>query len=79
MDILYNLKLRLEEYTNVLYIDYERESILLEVRKNYFDEVIKEVRKNLEYEIVFVKEINEGNITVLISSLVIIDVYDDQE
>tara|TARA_R100000278_G_C5455634_1_gene159022 strand:+ start:594 stop:833 length:240 start_codon:yes stop_codon:yes gene_type:complete len=79
MDILINLKNRLEEYTNVLYIDYERESILLEVRKNYFDEVIKEVKRSLEYEIVFVKEINKGTITVLISSLVIIDVYDDQE
>jgi len=79
MDILINLKNRLEEYTNVLYIDYERESILLEVRKNYFDEVIKEVKRSIEYEIVFVKEINKGTITVLISSLVIIDVYDDQE
>ncbi len=79
MDLLNNLKLRLEEYTNLLYVDYERESILLEVRKDYFDEIIKEVKKSLEYEIVFVKELKEGTITALISSLVIIDVYDDQE
>ena len=36
-----DIESRLIEFSNKIFIDYERESILLEVRKDYLDEVVK--------------------------------------
>ena len=40
-DIFIDIKSKLEEFIEKIYIDYERESIFLEVHKDYLDEVIK--------------------------------------
>tara|TARA_E500000318_G_C3438901_1_gene164177 strand:- start:352 stop:591 length:240 start_codon:yes stop_codon:yes gene_type:complete len=79
MDILINVKIRLEEYTSTIYVDYERESILLEVHKDYFDEVMMEVKKYIDMDVTFVKEIKNNHYTIVISTLTIIDVYDSEE
>jgi len=57
-DIFFELKDKLSEFTDKIYLDYERESVLLEARKDYLDELMKILRGSyLELDIVFVKEI----------------------
>tara|TARA_R100000455_G_C6198741_1_gene70343 strand:- start:116 stop:358 length:243 start_codon:yes stop_codon:yes gene_type:complete len=69
---------RLTEFSDKIYIDYERESILLEVRKDYLDEVIKIIRNNfLHLEIIFLKEIDINILTILACVPQIIDVYNE--
>ena len=75
-DLLTSIKCRLEEFTNTIYVDYERESILLEVHEDYFDEVIREAKNNYDSSILFVKRLKKGVVTVVISQIVIIDVDD---
>ena len=73
-----DIKSRLDEFTDILYIDYERESILLEVRKDYLDEIIKLIKNNfLLMEIVFQKEIQPDILTILACVPQIIDVYNE--
>ena len=73
-----DVKSRLDEFTNILYIDYERESVLLEVRKDYLDEIIKILKNNwLTMEIIFQKEIQSDILTILACVPQIIDVYDE--
>ena len=57
-DLYIDVENKLKEFTDIVLIDYERESILLEVRKNYLDEILK-ISKNslLGLEVVFLKEI----------------------
>ena len=76
MDLLTSIKCRLEEFTNNVYVDYERESILLDIHEDYFDEVIREVKKHSDCSIMFVKKIKKDAVTILISQIVII--YVDQ-
>ena len=77
-DIFIDIKSRLDEFTDILYIDYERESILLEVRKDYLDEIVKILKNNwLSLEIIFQKEIEKNILTVLACVPQIIDVYDE--
>ena len=77
-DIFYDVKIRLDEFTDKIYLDYERESILLEIHKDYLDEVIKTVRASyLELEVVFQKEISENKLTLLVCVPQIIDVSDE--
>tara|TARA_R110001599_G_scaffold206929_1_gene404176 strand:- start:1746 stop:1982 length:237 start_codon:yes stop_codon:yes gene_type:complete len=65
-DIFDDVLSRLTEFTPVVYIDYERESILLEVHKDYLDEIIKILKTNfLGLEIIFQKEIENDMTTIL--------------
>jgi len=73
-DLLTSIKCRLEEFTNNVFVDYERESILLEIHEDYFDEVIREVKKHSDCNIMFVKRLKKDTVTILISQIVIIDV-----
>ena len=77
-DMFFDIKSRLVEFTDILYIDYERESILLEVRKDYLDEIVKIIKNNwLSLEIIFEKEIQKNILTILACVPQIIDVYDE--
>ena len=73
-----DIESRLIEFSDKIYIDYERESILLEVRKDYLDEIIKIIRNNfLHLEIIFQKEIEINVLTILACVPQIIDVYNE--
>jgi len=77
-DIFNDVKCRLQEFLEDIHIDYERESILLEVNKNYLDEVIKILKNNwLDLDIVFQKELKNDNLTIIACVPQIIDVYND--
>ena len=77
-DIFLDIKSRLDEFASILYIDYERESVLLEIHKYYLDEIIKILKNNfLSLEIIFQKEIKENILTILACVPQIIDVYDE--
>ena len=77
-DMFIDVKSRLDEFADVLYIDYERESVLLEVRKDYLDEIIKILKNNwLAMDIIFQKEIQSDVLTILACVPQIIDVYDE--
>ena len=73
-DIYGDIKSRLHEFANIIYIDYERESFLLEVHKDYLDEVIKILKNNLlSLEIIFQKELKTNILTLLAAPQVFID------
>ncbi len=77
-DIFDDILSRLTEFTTVVYIDYERESILLEVHKDYLDEIIKILKNNFfGFEIVFQKEIVNDMSTIIACIPQIIDVLDE--
>ena len=77
-DIFYELKGNLQEFTDKIHLDYERESVLLEARKDYLDELMKILRGSfLELDIVFVKELNKDIITIIACVPQIIDIYND--
>ena len=77
-DIFFELKDKLSEFTDKIYLDYERESVLLEARKDYLDELMKILRGSyLELDIVFVKEIIPGICTIIAGVPQIIDIYND--
>ena len=77
-DMFIDIKSRLDEFTDKLYIDYERESVLLEVHKDYLDEIVKIIKNNwLSLEIIFQKEIEKNILTILACVPQIIDVYDE--
>ena len=74
-DIFIDIKSKLEEFIEKIYIDYERESIFLEVHKDYLDEVIKILKNNwLEFDIVFQKEIKNDYLTIISCTPQIIDI-----
>ena len=73
-----DIESRLIEFSNKIFIDYERESILLEVHKDYLDEVVKIIKNNyLMMEVIFQKEIELDILTILACVPQIIDVYDE--
>tara|TARA_E500000318_G_scaffold68708_1_gene63535 strand:+ start:929 stop:1168 length:240 start_codon:yes stop_codon:yes gene_type:complete len=77
-DIFEDVISRVKEFTETIYIDYERESILLEVHKDYLDETIKIIKNNFLYlEIVFQKEIVNNVSTIIACVPQIIDVIDE--
>jgi hypothetical protein len=77
-DIFDDILSRLTEFTTVVYVDYERESILLEVHKDYLDEIIKILKNNFfGFEIVFQKEIVNDMSTIIACIPQIIDVLDE--
>ena len=73
-----DIESRLIEFSNKIFIDYERESILLEVHKDYLDEIIKIIKNNfLSMEVIFQKEIKTDILTILACVPQIIDVYNE--
>ena len=73
-----DIESRLIEFSDKIYIDYERESILLEVHKDYLDEVVKIIKNNfLSLEIIFQKEMNIDILTIVACVPQIIDVYNE--
>lgn len=73
-DIFIDIKSRLDEFCNIIYIDYERESLLLEVHKDYLDEIIKIIKNNfLNLEILFQKELKTDILTMVVATQVFID------
>jgi hypothetical protein len=77
-DIFFELKSNLQEFTDRIYLDYERESVLLEARKDYLDELMKILRGSyLELDIVFVKELVPEICTIIACVPQIIDIYND--
>jgi len=76
-DIFIDIKSKLEEFIEKIYIDYERESVFLEVHKDYLDEVIKILKNNwLELDIVFQKEIKNDVLTIISCIPQIIDIIE---
>lgn len=80
-DVFISVKDRLKEFTNLIYIDYERESILLEVQKDYLDEIMRIIRTDpyVDFDVVFQKELKENKLTIAISIPQIIDIYDGDD
>lgn len=77
-DIFFDVKVRLDEFTDTIFLDYERETILLEVRKDYLDEILKTIKSSyLDLEVVFLKEIKKNILTLVICVPQIIDVFDE--
>jgi hypothetical protein len=76
-DMFIDIKSRLDEFTDILHIDYERESILLEVHKNYLDEVIKILKNSwLDLDIIFQKELNKDRLTIIACVPCIVDIFE---
>ena len=76
-DIFIDVKSKLEEFIEKIYIDYERESIFLEVHKDYLDEVIKIIKNSwLDLDIVFQKEIKNDFLTIISCTSQIIDIIE---
>lgn len=77
-DIFNDVKCRLQEFLEDIYIDYERETILINVHKDYLDEVIKILKNNwLELDIVFQKELKKNFLTIVAIIPQIVDVMGD--
>lgn len=77
-DIFFDIKVRLDEFTDTIFLDYERETILLEVHKDYLDEILKTIKSSyLDLEVVFQKEIKKDILTLVICIPQIIDVFDE--
>lgn len=77
-DIFFDVKVRLDEFTDTIFLDYERETILLEVHKDYLDEILKTIKSSyLDLEVVFQKEIKKDILTLVICIPQIIDVFDE--
>ena len=75
-DMFFDIK-SIKEFTEVTFIDYERESILLEVHKDYLDEVIRLLKTSLySFEIIFQKEIVNDVVTILACIPQIIDIFE---
>ncbi len=81
MDLFVDLKDRLKEFTDIVYIDYERETILLEVHKNYLDEIIRLIKINpyVDFDVVFQKEIKKNIYTIAVCVPQIIDVFEEDD
>ena len=74
------LKSAFGEFTNTIHIDYDRESILLEIREEYLDEVFKIVHAgdDLTTDVVFAKKLKEDDIvTVVIENMIMIDIFNE--
>ena len=65
-DIFFDVKGNISEFTDNYFVDYERDTILLEVHKDYLDEIFKILKSDyLLLDIVFVKELTPDIITVV--------------
>ena len=75
-DIFFDVKGNISEFTDDYFVDYERDTILLEVRVDYLDEIFKILKSGLLLlDITFVKELKPGIMTVVASMPQFIDNY----
>jgi hypothetical protein len=75
-DIFFDVKGNISEFTDDYFVDYERDTILLEVRVDYLDEIFKILKSDLLLlDITFVKELNPGIMTVVASIPQFVDTY----
>ena len=79
------LKDALGEFTNDFFIDYERESIYIQIPLRYADEIFKIINSNInnnneKIDIVFVREFKPGILTIVAaySEIILFDI-DSQE
>mgnify|MGYP000858950882 FL=1 len=77
-DIFFDVKGNISEFTDDYFVDYERDTILLEVQVDYLDEIFKILKSDiLLLDITFVKELTPGIMTVVASSPQFVDSYID--
>ena len=75
-DIFFDVKGNISEFTDDYFVDYERDTLLLEVRADYLDEIFKILKSDfLLLDITFVKELKPGIMTVVASIPQFIDTY----
>ena len=75
-DIFFDVKGNISEFTDDYFVDYERDTLLLEVRVDYLDEIFKILKSDfLLLDITFVKELKPGIMTVVASIPQFIDTY----
>lgn len=75
-DIFFDVKGNISEFTDDYFVDYERDTLLLEVRVDYLDEIFKILKSDLLLlDITFVKELKPGIMTVVASMPQFIDNY----
>ena len=75
-DIFFDVKGNISEFTDDYFIDYERDTLLLEVQVDYLDEIFKILKSDfLLLDITFVKELKPGIMTVVASIPQFIDTY----
>jgi hypothetical protein len=75
-DIFFDVKGNISEFTDDYFVDYERDTLLLEVRVDYLDEIFKIFKSDLLLlDITFVKELNPGIMTVVASIPQFVDTY----
>lgn len=75
-DIFFDVKGNISEFTDDYFVDYERDTLLLEVRVDYLDEIFKILKSDLLLlDITFVKELNPGIMTVVASIPQFVDTY----
>jgi len=74
IDIFSFLKSNIHEFTENYYVDYERESVLIEVHKDYLDEIFKIINSDPnKLDIIFVREFKPKLYTLVVSLPLIID------
>ena len=77
-DIFFDVKGNISEFTDDYFVDYERDTLLLEVRVDYLDEIFKILKSDLLLlDITFVKELKPGIMTVVASIPQFVDSYID--
>ena len=77
-DIFFDVKGNISEFTDDYFVDYERDTLLLEVRVDYLDEIFKILKSDfLLLYITFVKELKPGIMTVVASIPQFVDSYID--
>ncbi len=77
-DIFFDVKGNISEFTDDYFVDYERDTILLEVQVDYLDEIFKILKSDfLLLDIVFVKELTPDIITVVACIPQFVDSYID--
>ena len=75
-DIFFDVKGNISEFTDDYFVDYERDTLLLEVHVDYLDEIFKILKSDfLLLDITFVKELKPGIMTVAASIPQFIDTY----
>jgi hypothetical protein len=75
-DIFFDVKGNISEFTDDYFVDYERDTLLLEVQVDYLDEIFKILKSDfLLLDITFVKELKPGIMTVVASIPQFIDTY----
>lgn len=75
-DIFFDVKGNISEFNGNYFVDYERDTLLLESRVDYLDEIFKILKSDfLLLDITFVKELKPGIMTVVASIPQFVDTY----